>query len=103
VNAEFWLVTSALLFAIGADGVLTKRNVIRMVMALELMVSAVNLNCIVFSVARVQGMVDTAAQVFVIVIIAVEAAVMGFLLALITVLYRRYATLNVDEIRRLRW
>ena len=103
MNAEFWLVTSALLFAIGVYGVLTKRNVIRIVMALELMVSAVNLNFIVFSVARVQGMVDTAAQVFVIVIIAVEAAVMGFLLALITVLYRRYATLNVDEIRRLRW
>jgi len=102
-NLTFWLIISASLFSIGLYGVLIKRNIIRLVMALEVMVSAVNLNFIAFSYGKSPVLIDVYPQVLVIIIIAIEAAVIGFILSLIVNVYRKYKTLDVRELKRLRW
>ena len=97
MTPTYYLLLSALLFSIGAVGVLVRRNAIVVFMCIELMLNAVNINLIAFShrLADLQGQVFT---VFVITIAAGEAAV-G--LAIIIQLYRLRATVNVDEVKTL--
>jgi len=92
-----YLMLSATLFAIGLVGVIARRNMIVVLMCIELMLNAVNINLVAFShrLADLQGQVFT---VFVITIAAGEAAV-G--LAIIIQLYRLRSTVNVDEVRSL--
>jgi len=88
---------SGTLFAVGLIGVIVRRNMITVLMCIELMLNAVNINLIAFShrLADLQGQVFT---IFVITIAAGEAAV-G--LAIIIQLYRLRSTVNVDEVRTL--
>jgi NADH-quinone oxidoreductase subunit K len=88
---------SATLFAVGLIGVIVRRNMITVLMCIELMLNAVNINLIAFShrLADLQGQVFT---IFVITVAAGEAAV-G--LAIIIQLYRLRATVNIDEVRDL--
>jgi len=88
---------SATLFAVGLVGVIVRRNMITVLMCIELMLNAVNINLIAFSwrLASLEGQVFT---IFVICIAAGEAAV-G--LAIIIQLYRLRNTVNVDEVRTL--
>ena len=92
-----YLMLSATLFAVGLVGVIIRRNMITVLMCIELMLNAVNINLIAFSyrLANLEGQVFT---IFVITIAAGEAAV-G--LAIIIQLYRLRATVNVDEVRSL--
>ena len=92
-----YLMLSATLFAVGLVGVIIRRNMITVLMCIELMLNAVNINLVAFShrLASLEGQVFT---VFVITIAAGEAAV-G--LAIIIQLYRLRATVNVDEVRSL--
>ncbi len=99
VPSEYYLALAGLVFVIGGIGVLTRRNVIMILMSIELMLNAVNLTFIAF--AKMHGnMMGQMFVIFVITVAAVEAAV-G--LALIISLNRRKATLNVDEINILKW
>jgi NADH-quinone oxidoreductase subunit K len=88
---------SGTLFAVGLTGVIVRRNMITVLMCIELMLNAVNINLVAFShrLADLQGQVFT---VFVITIAAGEAAV-G--LAIIIQLYRMRSTVNVDEVKTL--
>jgi NADH-quinone oxidoreductase subunit K len=88
---------SGTLFAVGLIGVIIRRNMITVLMCIELMLNAVNINLVAFShrLADLQGQVFT---VFVITIAAGEAAV-G--LAIIIQLYRLRSTVNVDEVKTL--
>jgi NADH-quinone oxidoreductase subunit K len=88
---------SATLFAVGLIGVVIRRNMITVLMCIELMLNAVNINLIAFShrLASLEGQVFT---IFVITVAAGEAAV-G--LAIIIQLYRLKSTINVDEARSL--
>jgi len=88
---------SGTLFAVGLIGVIVRRNMITVLMSIELMLNAVNINLIAFShrLASLEGQVFT---IFVITIAAGEAAV-G--LAIIIQLYRLRSTVNVDEVRTL--
>jgi NADH-quinone oxidoreductase subunit K len=88
---------SGTLFAVGLIGVIVRRNMITVLMCIELMLNAVNINLIAFShrLADLQGQVFT---IFVITIAAGEAAV-G--LAIIIQLYRLRSTVNIDEVRTL--
>ena len=97
VSTASYLMLSATLFAVGLVGVIIRRNMITVLMCIELMLNAVNINLIAFShrLASLEGQVFT---VFVITIAAGEAAV-G--LAIIIQLYRLRATVNVDEVRSL--
>ena len=94
-----YLVLGAILFAIGVIGIfLNRRNVIIILMAIELMLLAVNLNFIAFS--RFLG--DSAGQVFVFFILTVAAAESAIGLAILVVLFRNRATINVGEIDELK-
>ena len=92
-----YLMLSGTLFAVGLIGVIIRRNMITVLMCIELMLNAVNINLIAFShrLASLEGQVFA---VFVITIAAGEAAV-G--LAIIIQLYRLRATVNIDEVRTL--
>jgi NADH-quinone oxidoreductase subunit K len=92
-----YLMLSGTLFAVGLVGVIVRRNMITVLMCIELMLNAVNINLVAFShrLADLQGQVFT---VFVITVAAGEAAV-G--LAIIIQLYRMRSTVNVDEVKTL--
>jgi NADH-quinone oxidoreductase subunit K len=95
---EWYIVLSALLFAIGAAGVLIRRNPLVILLSLELMLNAGNLALVAFS--RMHGNAD--GQVFAIVVMVVAACEVVIGLGLIVALYRRRVPLNVDELRGLR-
>ena len=94
-----YLVLGAILFAISMAGIfLNRRNVIIMLMAIELMLLAVNLNFIAFS--RYLG--DMAGQVFVFFILTVAAAESAIGLAILVVLFRNRSSIAVDELDELK-
>ena len=98
---EHVLLLGAILFSLGVYGVLARRNAVLILMSVELMLNAVNINMIAFSVYinpdRATGLV------FVIFIIAVAAAEAGLALAIILRLFRNRRTANVDEADLLKW
>ena len=93
------LIFSALLFSAGIYGVLARRNAVMVLMAIELMLNAVNVNLVAFS-ARLQ---DVTGQMFALFVIAVAAAEVGIGLALVILLFRNRASINVDEVSLLKW
>ncbi|HEX2832905.1 MAG TPA: NADH-quinone oxidoreductase subunit NuoK [Thermoanaerobaculia bacterium] len=96
-STEMYLLLSGTLFAVGLIGVIVRRNMITVLMCIELMLNAVNINLVAFShrLASLEGQVFA---IFVITIAAGEAAV-G--LAIIIQMYRLRSTVNVDEVRTL--
>lgn len=99
ISQEHYLVLSAILFGIGAVGVLVRRNAIIIFMCIELMLNAVNISLVGFS--RQLNSVD--GQVFVFFIMTVAAAEAAIGLAIMVSLFRNKETLNVDEINLLKW
>ena len=93
------LLFSAFLFSTGIYGVLARRNAVMVLMAIELMLNAVNLNLIGFS-AYLQ---DVSGQIFALFVIAVAAAEVGIGLAIVILLFRNRASINVDEVDLLKW
>jgi NADH-quinone oxidoreductase subunit K len=100
-----YLMVSGILFAIGFAGVMLRRNLIIILMALELMLNAANLSLVAFSRFRVNsiGLPDYNAQVFVFFIITVAAAEVAVGLAIIVALYRARQTTDVKDISSLRF
>jgi NADH-quinone oxidoreductase subunit K len=99
ITTTHYMVLSAALFMLGVAGVLTRRNIIIVLMCIELMLNAVNINLVAFS-HQLQNAVGQVFAVFVIVIAAAEAAVgLGIILAF----YRNKETVNIDEMNLLRW
>jgi NADH-quinone oxidoreductase subunit K len=93
-----FLVLGAMLFALSIVGIfMNRRNVIVLLMAIELMLLAVNMNFVAFS----HYLGDTAGQVFVFFILTVAAAESAIGLAILVVLFRNLETINVDELDRL--
>jgi NADH-quinone oxidoreductase subunit K len=104
VTLNDYLMASGLLFAIGFAGVLLRRNVIIIFMALELMLNAANLSLIGFSRFNVQnGLPDYNAQVLVFFVITVAAAEVTVGLAIIVALYRARQTTHVEDISTLKF
>jgi NADH-quinone oxidoreductase subunit K len=99
VGLSHYLILAALLFAISVVGIfLNRKNVIILLMAIELMLLAVNLNFIAFS----HYLNDIAGQVFVFFILTVAAAESAIGLAILVVLFRNLRTINVDDLDRLK-
>jgi NADH-quinone oxidoreductase subunit K len=100
-----YLVVSAILFTIGLAGVMLRRNLIIILMSLELMLNAANLSLVAFSRFRVgpNGLPDYNAQVFVFFVITVAAAEVAVGLALLVALYRARRTTDVDDITSLKF
>ena len=99
LTLSHYLVLGALLFAISVVGIfLNRKNIIILLMAIELMLLAVNLNFIAFS--RYLG--DPAGQVFVFFILTVAAAESAIGLAILVVLFRNLSTINVEDLDSLK-
>src|SRR5918996_3459652 len=98
MDITWYLVLSALLFAVGAAGVLVRRSPLVILLCLELMLNAGNLALIAFS--RMLG--DSDGQVFALIVMVVAACEVVVGLGLIVAIYRRRLPLNVDELRGLR-
>ena len=93
VPPSFYLVLSAILFTLGAMGVLIRRNALVMFMSIEMMLNAANLTLITYSrlLENVEG------QVFVLLVMAVAAAEVAVGLAIVVAYYRHKETTDVDE------
>ena len=98
-NLNNYLIVSAILFAIGTIGVLTRKNVIVMFMCIELMLNAVNLTFVAFS--RHLGNLD--GQVFVFFIMTVAAAEAAVGLALIIAFFNNKESINVEDVNLMKW
>ncbi len=94
IGLEHYLFISALLFSLGLFGVLTRRNAVSILMGIELILNAANLNFVAFSRFVTIGISGQLFAIFVIILAAAEAAVA---LAIILALYQNIKSISVDE------
>lgn len=97
---EAYLSVAAILFAIGFGGVLTRRNAIVVLMGIELMLNAANLNFIAFW--KFGAAASSAGYIFVLFSIAIAAAESAVGLALVILIYRHFKSTNLDDLNRLK-
>jgi NADH-quinone oxidoreductase subunit K len=100
ISLSYYLIFSAALFSIGLFGVLARKNAVAILMGVELMLNAVNVNLVAFWRYRAPEMI--AGQAFAIMVFAVAAAEVAVGLALIISIYRRRNTVVADEIDMLK-
>lgn len=98
IGLSHYLVLSALLFSLGLYGVLTRKNAVGVLMAVELMFNSVNLNLMAFS----RYLMDTSGLVFCIFVITVAAAEVTVGVALVLSVYRNRNTIALDQVDELR-
>jgi NADH-quinone oxidoreductase subunit K len=96
VPLQAYLIVSAALFAIGLLGVLIRRNAIAVLLGIELMLNAANINFVAFW--RYAGTANMEGQVFTVIVMTLAAAEAAVALAIILNVYRRFKTVNVDQI-----
>jgi NADH-quinone oxidoreductase subunit K len=99
VPLSYYLALSAVLFVIGVVGVLIRKNVIIILLSIELMLNATNINFVAFS----HYLQDITGQVFVFFVMTVAAAEVAIGLAIIIALYRNRSTINVEDISLMKW
>ena len=99
ITPTHYALLSAALFTLGLIGVMVRRNIIIILMSIELMLNAVNINLAAFSF-QLQNAVGQVFAIFVIAVAAAEAAVgLGIILSF----YRNKETVNIDEMNLMRW
>lgn len=101
ISLHWWLTVAAALFAIGLYGVLSRRNAIGVLLGIELMLNAANINLVAFW--RYITPQALTGQVFAIFVIGIAAAEAAAGLAIIISAYRRRRTVVVDELNTMRW
>ena len=94
-----FLILSGLLFSLGIFAVLTRRNAVMVLMGIELILNAANINFIAFSRYVTTSLDGHVVAIFVIILAAAEAAIM---LAIVLNIYQNFSTVNVDEINQLK-
>lgn len=99
VPLSYYLVLSGIVFVTGLVGVLLRRNIIVILLSVELMLNATNINFVAFS----QHFHNVAGQVFVFFALTVAAAEVAVGLAIIIALYRSKSSINVDEFQLMKW
>jgi NADH-quinone oxidoreductase subunit K len=99
ITPAHYVILSAALFVIGIVGVMVRRNVIIILLSIELMLNAVNINLAAFS----WQLQNTIGQVFAIFVICVAAAESAVGLGIILAFYRNKETVNIDEMSLMRW
>jgi len=95
-----FIAVSALLFFVGAAGVLVRRNAVVILMCVELMLNAANLALVAFS--RRLGLIDERGSVFVVFVFVVAAAEVAVGLAIVLAMYRNRPTVDLDEVQQMR-
>ncbi len=101
IPLEHFLIFAAILFTIGLYGVLVRRHVIAVLISIELMLNAVNINLVAFS--RTTSLSPETGQIFAIFVIAMAAAAVAVGLAIVIALYRSRRTVYTDEVDLLKW
>ncbi|OGW60450.1 MAG: NADH-quinone oxidoreductase subunit K [Nitrospirae bacterium RIFCSPHIGHO2_01_FULL_66_17] len=99
VPLSYYLTLGAVLFVIGVVGVLIRKNIIIILLSIELMLNAANINFVAFS----HYLQDITGQVFVFFVMTVAAAEVAIGLAIIIALYRNRSTINVEDISLMKW
>jgi NADH-quinone oxidoreductase subunit K len=99
VTTSHYVVLSTLLLLVGVIGILTRRNILVLLMSVELILNAVNINLVAFSASQQQ----VHGQVFAIFVITVAAAEAAVGLGILIALFRNKHTVHADEIDLLRW
>ncbi len=101
ISLTWYLIFAAALFSIGLYGVLARKNAIAILMGIELMLNAVNINLVAFW--RYGDLANIAGQAFAVIVFAVAAAEVAVGLALVISLYRRRNTIVAEEIDLMKW
>jgi NADH-quinone oxidoreductase subunit K len=101
IPLSWYLVLSASLFSIGLFGVMVRRNAVAILLSVELMLNAVNINLVAFW--RYGDTASMAGQVFAIIVFAVAAAEVAVGLSLIYSIYRRRSTVIADDLDLMKW
>ncbi len=101
IPLSWYLYFAALLFSVGLFGVLARKNAIAILMGVELMLNAVNINLVAFW--RYRTPTGIAGQVFAVIVFAVAAAEVAVGLALFIAVYRRRNTIAADQIDLMKW
>jgi len=99
VPTSYYVLLSAFVFAVGLYGVLTRENAVVILMSVELMLNAANINLIAFAA----GFGDVTGQAFVLFVLAVAAAEVAVGLGIILLMYREYGTVNIRKPSFMRW
>ena len=107
VDLVYFQILSAVLFCIGVYGVLARRSAVLIIISIELMLNAVNIN-LVASASKLANsspgtFLNFDGQIIAIFVITVAAAEIGLALAIILRMYRNRSTVNVDEINLMKW
>ncbi len=105
VSLFYFQILSAALFGIGLYGVLARRSAVLILMSIELMLNAVNINLIAAAAHQngIGSFVRFDGQIIAIFVITIAAAELGLALAIILRMYRNRSTVNVDEINIMKW
>jgi NAD(P)H-quinone oxidoreductase subunit 4L len=101
VPLQYFLILAAALFCIGVYGLITSRNAVRVLMSIELMLNAVNLNLMAFS--NFIDSQDIKGQVFTVFVIAIAAAEAAVGLAIVLAIYRNRDTVDMEQFNLLKW
>ncbi len=101
IPLQYYIIMSAILFTIGIYGVLARRNAILVLLSVEIMFNAVNINFMAFSAYITPA--TMIGQIYTIFAVASGAAEIGIGLAIILLIYRGRETVNVDEVNMLKW
>ena len=95
------LVLSSFLFSVGIYGVLARRNAVLVLMSIEVMLNAVNINLVVFNLLL--RSISYIGQVFALFVITIAAAELGVGLAIVILIFRNRATVSIDEVSLMKW
>ncbi len=101
MHLQYVLILAALLFCIGIYGLITSRNAVRVLMSIELLLNAVNLNLMAFS--NYLDPVEIKGQVFTVFVITVAAAEAAVGLAIVLAIYRNRDTVDMEQFNLLKW
>ncbi len=101
MQLQYFLIVAAALFCIGTYGLINSRNAVRVLMSVELMLNAVNLNLMAFS--NFLDPLDVKGQVFTIFVIAIAAAEAAIGLAIVLAIYRNRDTVDMEQFNLLKW
>lgn len=101
IPLEFYLVMATVMFFTGVYGFLTRRNLITMLMSVELILNSVNINFLAFNRYLFPGKLD--GHFFSLFIIAVAAAEAAVAIAIIINIYRRFTTINVEDVNQMKY
>ncbi len=101
IPLEFYLVLATVMFFTGVYGFLTRRNLITMLMSVELILNSVNINFVAFNRYLFPGKLE--GHFFSLFVIAVAAAEAAVAIAIIINIYRRFTTINVEDVNQMKY